>query len=63
MRDAEKLARVIKASGLSVGAFARDVVLRDERTVFRWLSGESPIPEPVAAKLDEWLAGTPPQSV
>ena len=55
MAPAEMLRRVIEASGMSARGFARDVLLRDERTVRRWLAGDSPIPEPVVAKLDEWL--------
>jgi len=65
MGNAERLRRVIEASGLSARRFAREVLLRDERTVRRWLAGDSPIPEPVAAKLKEWfisLAMTRPRS-
>lgn len=48
---AELLAKRIEASGLSARRFAREVLLRDERTVRRWLAGDSPIPEPVMAFL------------
>jgi len=41
----------IDESGLSVRDFAHTVVMRDERTVYRWLSSESPMPQPVL----EWL--------
>ncbi len=39
------LGRRIAESGLSARKFATQVTRRDERTVRRWLSGESPIPE------------------
>jgi hypothetical protein len=58
MSDVELLRERIAASGLSARKFARDVLLRDERTVRRWLAGESPIPEPVIA----FLRGQPPPS-
>jgi hypothetical protein len=54
MNDRDLLAHVIAHSGLSARAFARERLLRDERTVRRWLAGDSPIPEPVVAKLKEW---------
>lgn len=41
----------IAASGLSARQFAKTVVLRDERTVRRWLAGDSPIPDAVV----DWL--------
>jgi hypothetical protein len=47
MTPADLLRKAIERSGLSARAFARDVLLRDERTVRRWLAGDSPIPEPV----------------
>lgn len=46
MRRSE-LKKLIKASGLSVEQFARTIVLREPRTVFRWLAGDSPIPKVV----------------
>jgi hypothetical protein len=49
--DADLLRRAIERSGLSARAFAREVLLRDERTVRRWLAGDSPIPEAVLAFL------------
>lgn len=64
-----QLEAAIARSGLSARAFARHVLTRDERTVRRWLSGESPIPREVLASrwldpeveipdaLLEWLAG------
>ena len=59
MDDAAKLRAVIEASGLSARRFARDVLFRDERTVRRWLAGDSPIPEPVSSRLDAWLTDPP----
>jgi hypothetical protein len=49
------LRTAIARSGLSARAFARDVLWRDERTVRRWLSGESPVPAVVADRLREEL--------
>jgi hypothetical protein len=37
--DAELLSRAIKASGLSVRRFARERLVREPRTVWRWLQG------------------------
>lgn len=45
------LSERIDESGLSVSAFARDVLLREPRTVFRWLAGDAKIPNLVA----DWL--------
>lgn len=47
MTDRELLARVIEDSGMPARQYAVQVLLRDERTVRRWLSGDSPIPQPV----------------
>jgi plasmid maintenance system antidote protein VapI len=41
----------IKESGLSATRFAREVMWRNERTIRRWLNGDSPIPEVVMARL------------
>ncbi len=51
MTDRDLLARVIAASGLSARQYAVTVLLRDERTVRRWLAGDSPIPAPVVEYL------------
>lgn len=59
MTRAEQIALLrsrIEASGLSVRRFAREVLLRDERTVQRWLAGDNPIPALVLA----WLAAPEP---
>ena len=51
--DAVALLReAIQRSGLSARAFAYQVLVRDERTMRRWLSGDSPMPAIVA----KWLA-------
>jgi hypothetical protein len=48
-----KLRGDIAALNLSIENYARTVLLRDPRTVFRWLSGQSPIPKPVQEYLDQ----------
>src|SRR5689334_8446856 len=58
MTDRDLLAAAIKRSGLSARAFARDVLWRDERTIRRWLSGESPVPDVVADRLRDELRDT-----
>lgn len=57
MTAQQLLIEAIERAGLSARAFARDVVWRDERTVRRWLSGDSPIPKVVAERLRESLNG------
>ena len=57
MTDRELLSAAIRASGLSVTRFAVEVMTREPRTIFRWLSGESPIPAIVRAKLERDVAG------
>ena len=47
------LAERIKESGLRTAPFARDVLIREPRTVRRWLSADSPIPN----RVKEWLQG------
>ena len=47
----KELRAVIDASPLSVRAWAREVVFREPRTVQRWLSGASPIPNVVKKAL------------
>ena len=50
----------IKESGLSAAKFATKVVLREDRTVRRWLSGESPIPKIVLDFLENpWISPWP----
>jgi hypothetical protein len=43
----------IEASGLSARKFATEILLRDERTIRRWLAGDSPIPEAVMRFLEK----------
>jgi hypothetical protein len=60
MTDRDLLALAIERSGLSARAFARDVLWRDERTVRRWLAGDSPVPAVVADRLREEITRTSP---
>ena len=46
-----QLRAAIARSGLSARQFAIRVLTRDERTVRRWLAGDSPIPHAVLAYL------------
>lgn len=48
------LRAAIDASGLSARRFAVEVLIRDERTIRRWLAGDSPIP----ATVIKWLETT-----
>lgn len=48
---ADLLRSAIDASGLSARRFASEVLFRDERTVRRWIAGDSPIPAAVIAEL------------
>ncbi len=50
------LRSAIKRSGLSSRRYAIDVLLRDERTVRRWLKGETSIPPIVRDFLKTELA-------
>jgi DNA-binding transcriptional regulator YiaG len=45
------LRTLIASTGMSVQLFAVDVLARDSRTVRRWLSGETVIPDAAA----QWL--------
>lgn len=47
MTDAELIRAAIDAAGMSARRFAVDVLTRDERTVRRWLAGDSPLPKAV----------------
>ena len=60
--DASLLRAAIEASGLSARRFAVDVLLRDERTIRRWLQpptqpGARPMPALVRAFLTTYLRG------
>ena len=50
----ELLAAHIAHSGLSITVYAREVVLRERRTVQRWLDGSHPIPIAVRSFLEGW---------
>ena len=45
------LEKRIEESGLDTSPFARDVLIREPRTIRRWLDGSSPIPN----RVKEWL--------
>lgn len=51
MDDRDLLARVIDASGLTRSQYAKRVLLREPRTIRRWMDGDSPIPRVVAEYL------------
>jgi hypothetical protein len=51
MTDAELIQAAIKASGLSARKYSEMVLLRDERTVRRWVAGKSPMPRIVRETL------------
>ena len=48
----ELLLRRIGESGLSQRQFAMKDLYRNERTIRRWISGESPVPEAVVCVLE-----------
>lgn len=54
--ERELLEQRIEESGLRTSAFARDVLIREPRTVRRWLAGDSPIPN----RVKEWLEDPTP---
>jgi len=56
MSDPELIRAAIDASGLSARKYAEMVLVRDERTVRRWLAGDSPIPKIVREMLLAELA-------
>lgn len=56
MNDAELLSAAIEQSGLSARKYAELVLVRDERTIRRWLKGDSPIPKVVREMLHAHLA-------
>lgn len=49
------LRAAIDRSGLSHRRFAERIMVRDERTVRRWISGEIPIPTVVLDKLQSLI--------
>jgi hypothetical protein len=56
MTDSELIQSAIATSGLSARKYAEMVLLRDERTVRRWVAGKSPIPKVVREMLLAQLA-------
>jgi hypothetical protein len=52
-RAVDMLRAAIAKSGLSARQFAEQVLIRDERTIRRWISGESPIPDVVIGWLNK----------
>ena len=46
-----RLREAIRASGLSITEYARSVLVRDPRTVRRWLAGDRQIPRAVLERL------------
>jgi hypothetical protein len=55
------LLRRIDESGLSQRQWAKTVVYRDERTIRRWVSGESPVPSVLWPFLDNPVPAPWPQ--
>lgn len=49
--DRAQLLAALRASGLTAAAYARTVLIREPRTVRRWLAGQAPIPQTVRAFL------------
>lgn len=60
MTDPELIRAAIDASGLSARRFAVDILVRDERTVRRWLAGDSPLPKAVRDRLESIIQNMPP---
>lgn len=56
MTDPELVRQAVTLSGLSVTKFAEDVMLRESRTVRRWLTGKSPIPKLARQYLEQYVA-------
>lgn len=54
MSDRAQLLAAIRASGMTAATYARSVLIREPRTVRRWLAGQAPIPQAVR----EFLART-----
>lgn len=55
MTDQQLLRAAIDAAGGSARAFAKRPLLRNERTIRRWLKGEQPLPKEVRDYLVEVL--------
>jgi hypothetical protein len=52
MDDKALISAAIQESRLSVRQFARDVLVREPRTVCRWLAGENALPAAVRQKCE-----------
>jgi len=55
-RAVDQLQILLDSSGLNVTEFARLIPGRQPSTVYRWLRGESPVPESVREWLEEQSA-------
>lgn len=56
LSDTDLVREAVALSGLSVEAFAREVMAgRDERTIRRWRSGEQDVPPRVREWLEAWV--------
>ncbi len=53
--SADLLRRAVEASGMSARRFATEVMIRDERTIRRWLAGEY-MPDAPRQWLERWEA-------
>ena len=56
MTDIQLLEAAIAKSGLSDRQYASKVLTRNERTIRRWLAGDTPIPKTVVTFLQHELA-------
>ena len=56
MDDKELISKAIEVSGLSVRRFAREILVREPRTVWRWLAGENALPTAVREKAEEIIS-------
>ena len=59
MDDVELISRAIAGSGKSVRRFAREELVREPRTVWRWLAGENALPTAVREHLTEYIVEHP----
>jgi hypothetical protein len=59
VNDQELLSRAIAGSGKSVRRFAREELVREPRTVWRWLAGENPVPAMVREHLQAYVVEHP----
>lgn len=61
MDDKELISAAIEATGLSVRRFAREVLVREPRTVWRWLAGENALPTAVRERAQQILDEKKPE--